>query len=567
MRTGAMSALSSMEPNENNMRVFSNYLQQTLSPDDQIRKPAESFLVSVEHNEGFSRLVISVILSPDFSVEVKMAGAITLKNFVRHNWNLTKDDVHYISDTDRAYIKEQILGLMIIAAPNIKRQVAEALAVIGKSDFPDRWPCLVGDFVSYLTSGDFDVIQSVLQTAHSLFKHYRSDAKSNELWAEIKYVLDNFASPLTELFKLTVTYVIDMISSPTRTPENSKTAKAAIASLTLMAKIFYSLNIQDLPEFFEDNINVWMSNFLTLLKADFSPLVSPNEDVVENLRSQICNNIGMYAQRYEEEFSPYLSSFVEVVWNMLLNTGREVKYDLLVANAVSFLASVCERERYKGLFENNETLAYICERIIVPNMELRQCDLDIYQDNPEEYVQKDIEGFDASARRRSASDFVRILCKYFEPSVIHLCSTYINQLFTEYAVNPMQNWQRKDAAIHLVMSLISRGQTAKYGATKTTELVNIAEFFNNHVKPELESETDLCMLKMDALKYVVTFRHQLPKEELQKCLPVFIKLLKSADVGVRSYAAHLLECVLTMKDLKGKLSSQFVVDRSRFVTG
>lgn len=35
-----------------------------------------------------------------------------------------------------------------------------------------------------------------------IFFRYRHEFKSNELWQEIKLVLDTFAQPLTELFKV-----------------------------------------------------------------------------------------------------------------------------------------------------------------------------------------------------------------------------------------------------------------------------------------------------------------------------------------------------------------------------
>lgn len=44
--------------------------------------------------------------------------------------------------------------------------------------------------------------------------------------------------------------------------------KVIYSSLVLICKVFYSLNFQDLPEFFEDNIQTWMSNFHILLTAD-----------------------------------------------------------------------------------------------------------------------------------------------------------------------------------------------------------------------------------------------------------------------------------------------------------
>lgn len=43
----------------------------------------------------------------------------------------------------------------------------------------------------------------------------------------------------------------------------------------------------------------------------------------------------------------------------------------LVSNAIQFLASVAERPAYRSLFEDPTTLANICEKVIVPNIQLR----------------------------------------------------------------------------------------------------------------------------------------------------------------------------------------------------
>lgn len=43
----------------------------------------------------------------------------------------------------------------------------------------------------------------------------------------------------------------------------------------------------------------------------------------------------------------------------------------LVSNAIQFLASVCERPHYKHLFEDQNVLTSICEKVIIPNMEFR----------------------------------------------------------------------------------------------------------------------------------------------------------------------------------------------------
>ena len=68
----------------------------------------------------------------------------------------------------------------------------------------------------------------------------------------------------------------------------------------------------------------------------------------------------------------------------------QVKYDMLSSNAIQFLASVADRQQYKSLFEDPNTLASICERIIVPNIEMRDVDVELFEDNPEEYIRRDL---------------------------------------------------------------------------------------------------------------------------------------------------------------------------------
>lgn len=74
--------------------------------------------------------------------------------------------------------------------------------------------------------------------------------------------------------------------------------KVIFSSLALIAKIFYYLNYQDLPEYFEDHITPWMTHFHALLTSDNKVLQTDQDDdepgVLEELKSQICDNIGKY---------------------------------------------------------------------------------------------------------------------------------------------------------------------------------------------------------------------------------------------------------------------------------
>lgn len=87
-----------------------------------------------------------------------------------------------------------------------------------------------------------------------------------------------------------------------------------------------------------------------------------------------------------------------------------------------------QRPQYKELFENDESLKNICEKIIIPNLFLRDVDIEIFEDNPEEYIRKDIERSDVDTRRRAASDLVQALSTQFEKQVVAIFSSYVSAL-------------------------------------------------------------------------------------------------------------------------------------------
>ena len=51
--------------------------------------------------------------------------------------------------------------------------------------------------------------------------------------------------------------------------------------------------------------------------------------ILEQLKAQVCNNITLYAEKYDEEFQPYLPLFVTSVWNLLVTTNHDPKYDMV----------------------------------------------------------------------------------------------------------------------------------------------------------------------------------------------------------------------------------------------
>jgi len=538
-----------MEVNEANISQLAVYLQQTLSPQAEVRKPAEEFLQSVECNLNYPILLLSLLNKPEGDLNIKVAGAITFKNYVKRNWKVGEEGPDRIHQADRDQVKTLIVDLMLKSPSGIQKQLSQAIALIGAQDFPAKWQNLVTDMVQRFKTGDFHLINGVLQTAHSIFEKYSIEFKSQKLWEEIKFVLDNFAAPFTELF-------VNTIALAGQHASNKEALLVIFGSLSLIAKIFYCLNYQDLPEYFEDQMSMWMPRFHELLTMDNALLKSDDDEpgILEELRSQICDNIGLYASKYEEEFQPYMQTFVTAVWNLLLSTGPETKYDLLVSNAIQFLASVADRVHYKALFEDANVLGSICEKVIVPNMEMRECDVELFEDNPEEFIRRDLEGSDVDTRRRAACDLVKGLSRHFEEKITNIFGSYVKTMLDNYNANPKANWKSKDAAMYLVTSLATKAKTAKHGITQTNQLVNLSEFCSAHVAPELHNLGNLDefpILKADCVKYMLTFRSMLPPDTVKACLPSLVQLLKCKHTVVHTYAAAAIDKILIMKNGEG----------------
>ena len=187
---------------------------------------------------------------------------------------------------------------MLKAPESLQRQLNDTVSIIGRQDFPAKWPNLIQEMVDKFGTGNFHIINGVLRIANSMFNRYRFEFKSNKLWTEFKLVLERFAKPLMDLF----TTLMDMAAQQQNNPV---AIKVIYNSLIIICKIFYSPNYEDLAEHFEKHMKTWMDIFLALLTAD-NPLLKSDSDekagLGEQLKSQICDNICLYASKYDEEF-------------------------------------------------------------------------------------------------------------------------------------------------------------------------------------------------------------------------------------------------------------------------
>lgn len=150
----------------------------------------------------FPLLLLSLIQAPSTEPFIKMSAALLFKNFIKKNWPESEQEPSKISSQIAAELKRQIVDVMLMSPSNIRVQLSQAISEIAKHDFPERWPDLLSQLLARMSPQNFDVNNGILHTAHSVFKRYKHEFRSDELFLEIKYVLEQFANPLLELFRV-----------------------------------------------------------------------------------------------------------------------------------------------------------------------------------------------------------------------------------------------------------------------------------------------------------------------------------------------------------------------------
>ena len=67
---------------------MANYLGQTMSPERDVRKGAEDFLRSVEVQQGYPLLLLTLLQKENVDIAIKTAASNTFKNFIKRNWKV-----------------------------------------------------------------------------------------------------------------------------------------------------------------------------------------------------------------------------------------------------------------------------------------------------------------------------------------------------------------------------------------------------------------------------------------------------------------------------------------------
>uniref|UniRef100_A0A914Z5Z3 Exportin-2 n=1 Tax=Panagrolaimus superbus TaxID=310955 RepID=A0A914Z5Z3_9BILA len=526
------------------MNNLINVLQNTLSNNNEERKNAEQVLFQYSQESSYPTQLFSIIFMENLDMSIRFAAVTSLKNFIKFVWK--EEGESRLSEDDRRIIRQQTFDAMFTAPAALAKQLTEALRIISCSDFPDVWTELIDNLAAAMQqyAGDSDRLFSCLTIVDDLCMKYRHELKSNQLWLEIKLVLDKIFMPLTELF----------VAYSNGTPMDT----SRITNLTKMVSIYHSLLSQDLPEVVEDNLKPWINTFTKLFSLP--DLQKDDGSLLDALWDEMCIVITVYAQRYEEEIQPYMQAMITLIWDAL-NASKDTKGSgQFTKSGLLFIATLAVRPHYQDLFVGEGIIEMLLGNVIWPNISYSDEDRDLLEDDPVAFFKHDLDGFDKETVRGAAVELLRALSSRFEEKVVAITTPVINSEVQKYEQNPAANWRSMNAVCSTIVAICSKTETQKYGATNVSSLIKVDDFCTSIILPELRKDQNHLLIVADAFKFIVTFRNQLSPEILnyffiESVADKYLKPTGAENPILRLYAAFAIERLLTVKIIRDNKAS------------
>ena len=511
--------------------VIAQSLQASMSGIPSEIKASEARLTQLETQSpgGLVMLLLEMVFRDSQALAVRQSASIYCKNLLKRRW-LVSPEEGLGSESLPAGEKERIRALLVEAtcganavalARAIQVQVNAIISFVADADFPKNWPSLLPSLVQTLNSSPSNELRlNALNVLCSVFRKYKKVSRSDEVLLELKYALPLFQETHLSLFK---SVLPGLMGGPA--------SAEVVGAAEQIGEIFYSLNVIDIPEFYQDNVGEWMGGFLSILTL-------PTKNL-EKLKAAVCENLALYADKYQEVFEPFVGSSVKAVWELLVSLeSSDEQLDLLVSGGIRFLSSAANTRWTNSPFEEQAALVQICEKLVLPNVQLRESDLELFLDNPDEYIRRDLQSADSDTRRRSAMDLVKSLSKFYQERTTAILVEYVHRLLAG------SNTKSKDACIQLVTAIAAKGETRAGGVSLVNTSVDIQQFYSQHLLPELvaaptSDENEKSVLVASCLKFLILFRTQLPRHLVSQSIQPVLALVRLENCKVvQCYAAH-----------------------------
>ncbi|KAI9916555.1 hypothetical protein PsorP6_017026 [Peronosclerospora sorghi] len=476
-----------------------NILMHTFSNDDVARKAAEDAVAGLHTVPGSVQLLIQITVEESVTREIRQAAAVSLKNLVQKYWEGTDGPegqwVHVISPADKVLGRQNGLEALLVSQDSsIRSLMAETVAYIARFDFPESWPTLIDEICKNVQCGDANRIINALLALRRVVKNfeYRSEDR------------------LEPLFKL-VEVVFPMLQNMMVQMQSNNSIEAA-HMMHLILKTYWSCVKTNLPPHIAqtEHVIAWMNIFRLIIAKHLpeareggEPAGQPtDEEERENwawwkLKKWALQILCRFYTRYgnpkkaEEEYMQMSTVFRNqiapellpcVLETLALRKNGRFCTDRVIQLALVFLEEAVDSAVTYKLIKPH--LGFLLFEVIHPVLCLTPKDLQLWADDPHEFVRKTNDVFeDFLDPVYAASNLLADLCTKRGKDCLPNVLSFYNNILNTYITSPddKKDYIQKDAALHALFSL--DGVLTKSKAHKD----QVEPMIISHILPEFKN--------------------------------------------------------------------------------
>ena len=548
---------------------ISAVFQKTLSQDKSDREKSEQFLSQIKMDVNTLTTFFSYILNKSENIALRVSVCVFLKNYISdyfydssYNAILNKNKI--MDETSKNYFKENILELMLNAENELLPHIIEMVKIIvqGANGYLIIWPKLMDFIGDILNKHDSSKSRHIYNLITKIIKRYHIESKSDSLFREIIYTMDKICKPMTDdainIIKYFNSYNCNNNNG------NDEVMQQCLQMMNKIMSIFYSLNYQDFPEFFEDHLNEWITilNDTLLLPnktGEINNNISPSlRGLILKVKAKTLKNINLYYSNYYEDIEKYAQDLCGSVWTLMCKSKTiSDNYSKLMKELLDFFKSGFQMGKINNL--KIEQLNQIFEYIILPNLSLTSKEREDFQENPVEFLKIEFEEYDMSSNKYFSINLLQIINNNFPDVNKMIISPKIIQLLNEYNSDKSKNWNKKLLAINLLFASCIKTFAQRFGVTELnpqSSFNDIDNLINEIFIKEFQDYESPIIIQVYSLKFLSTFRLQITdKNKLGQIILMLIDILNKCGEITQNACLLCLDLIINMKDLQTRKSS------------
>mmetsp|Transcript_37371 Transcript_37371/g.61947 ORF Transcript_37371/g.61947 Transcript_37371/m.61947 type:complete len:675 (-) Transcript_37371:1058-3082(-) len=233
--------------------ALSGILQQALSHEERVRKPAEALLQSWEPHPGYCSCLLEIILNRGIDSNARWLAAVMLKNTVQRHWQ--KRISGGITDEEKNHIRVRLFQTFEEDNDRIAVQVALVFAKIARVDYPQYWDNLLPSLLEKIQSASPVQSNRALLTLHHVLKELatkRLTADQRRFQQLAPQLFQYFVNQWFARMDALLSALAGVISSPTSSSNFDYGTVAPVASVVhLYLKIIRLLMVEGITRYSE----------------------------------------------------------------------------------------------------------------------------------------------------------------------------------------------------------------------------------------------------------------------------------------------------------------------------